>query len=395
MKKIFCALLTIFLFFTIFPHNSVFSEPTLQEQIDELERKKQEKESAVEDYKKTVEDCKQKSSEFSIKQEDLTEELNDLGIKINKAQLKTEELKNQEDELRFSYLTTEKQIETLEESIIRKEEKLDVLINALYKDYCKRYVNYLFSSKNINEIMDKGVYLKYLYQADADFFSELKKDRELQADRKSSLVVDQLKLLDVKKKQNEVEADLNKLRKQKDSEIHNITYSAQINKRMMETAVSALSLAEAEIRRIASKEVDLERLKELQNKEMGTLIWPIDGPVTSGFGMRMHPIFGVYRMHTGIDIDQNYGYPIKAVAEGIVTYSGWLTGYGNCVMIMHDKEHTSLYAHMKTRYVKKGEKVQQGKVIGEVGSTGWSTGPHLHFEIRVNGDYVNPRDYLP
>ena len=395
MKKIFCMVLTILLFFTIIPQDKVFSEPTLQEQIDELERKKKQEKEAIEGYKKTAEECKKKSSEYVVEEEDLTNELRDISSKINEAQNETEKLKKQEDELRLSYIAIEKQINALEESIAEKEEKLDALINALYKDYCKRYVNYLFSSKNINEIMDKGVYLKYLYQEDADFFSELKEDRKEQAERRSLLTNKDFKLHELMRKQEEAEANLDKLRKIKDNEIQNIKSQAQNNQKMMETAISSLYLAEANVQRIASKEADLEKLKALKNKEMGTLIWPIEGKVSSGFGMRMHPIFGVYRMHTGIDIDQNYGYPIKSVAEGFVEYSGWLTGYGNCVMIRHDKKHVSLYAHMQTRFVKKGEIVQQGKVIGEVGSTGWSTGPHLHFEIRLNGDYVNPRNYLP
>jgi murein DD-endopeptidase MepM/ murein hydrolase activator NlpD len=269
------------------------------------------------------------------------------------------------------------------------------LINALYKDYCSRYNKYLFSSTNINEILDKGIYLKYLYETDREFFSELKKTKKILAGKKDALIKDQIRLLEVKQEIEKKSDDLENARNRKDQEIQNIQYMASYSQEVVQKSLQALEESESAVQYFITKIVELHRKKALQNKKMGALIWPIQGVVSSEFGMRMHPIFGVYRMHTGIDIDQQYGYPIKAVDEGTVAFSGWLTGYGNCVIIQHDLEYSTLYAHMNSRYATKDQQVVQGEIIGEVGSTGWSTGPHLHFEVRKNGDYVNPRDYLP
>jgi murein DD-endopeptidase MepM/ murein hydrolase activator NlpD len=397
MKKFCSIFIIIFLllgFFITLP-SSVQSQPTLQDQIDQLEEKKKKEEKAQEDLKQTIAKERQKVENLQHQKDDLTVELSDLEQEIANIQDEITQLRSEEEFLKNTYLTTEQEIDVLEESIRLKENQLDGLINALYKDYCSRYNKYLFSSTNINEILDKGIYLKYLYETDREFFSELKKTKKILAGKKDALIKDQIRLLEVKKEIEQKSDDLENARNRKDQEIQNIQYMASYSQEVVQKSLQALEESESAVQYFITKIVELHRKKALQNKKMGALIWPIQGVVSSEFGMRMHPIFGVYRMHTGIDIDQQYGYPIKAVDEGTVAFSGWLTGYGNCVIIQHDLEYSTLYAHMNSRYATKDQQVVQGEIIGEVGSTGWSTGPHLHFEVRKNGDYVNPRDYLP
>ena len=117
-------------------------------------------------------------------------------------------------------------------------------------------------------------------------------------------------------------------------------------------------------------------------------IWPVNGPVTSPFGMRWG------RMHTGIDIGVADGTPIHAAAAGRVIYAGWMDGYGNLVFIDHGSGLSTGYAHQSSVAVSNGETVAQGQVIGYVGCTGHCFGPHLHFEVRVNGAPVDPLGYL-
>ena len=123
--------------------------------------------------------------------------------------------------------------------------------------------------------------------------------------------------------------------------------------------------------------------------------WPLSGSVGSGFGNLVHPVYGTVRFHAGIDMGGQAGLPIAAAGNGTVIYAGWRSGYGNTVIIDHGSGFSSLYAHMSDFAVSTGSSVSAGSTVGFVGSTGLSTGPHLHFEIRINGAAVDPLLYLP
>jgi len=125
-------------------------------------------------------------------------------------------------------------------------------------------------------------------------------------------------------------------------------------------------------------------------------VMPTSGSVGSAFGPRVHPIFGTVRQHTGVDIGAATGNAIWASKDGRVIFAGWKGGYGNTVVMVHgDGTVTTLYAHMSVIHASVGDRVDQGEVIGEIGSTGFSTGPHLHFEVRVNGEPKDPQAFLP
>ncbi len=116
--------------------------------------------------------------------------------------------------------------------------------------------------------------------------------------------------------------------------------------------------------------------------------------VTSSFGLRQHPIFGILKYHEGIDLKQSYGAAVRAAADGRVIFAGWAEGYGNLVILKHAKEYTTYYGHLSKIRVKKTQWVYKGQIIGNVGSSGWTTGPHLHFEVRKNGIPINPKKVL-
>jgi murein DD-endopeptidase MepM/ murein hydrolase activator NlpD len=124
------------------------------------------------------------------------------------------------------------------------------------------------------------------------------------------------------------------------------------------------------------------------------MTWPVSGPIVSPYGYRIHPILGYRKLHTGIDFAVGYGTPIRAADSGMVIYATWMSGYGNVIIIDHGRGISTLYAHQSSLAAGSGALVSRGQVVGYVGSTGFSTGPHLHFEVRVNGDPVDPMGYL-
>jgi murein DD-endopeptidase MepM/ murein hydrolase activator NlpD len=134
------------------------------------------------------------------------------------------------------------------------------------------------------------------------------------------------------------------------------------------------------------------------NKNMavgsGTMAYPVHAQVTSPFGWRRHPIFGVRKFHTGVDLAGPNHSAIRAADSGSVLYTGWYGGYGKVVIISHGNGMATLYAHMSRTAAEVGQNVSKGDVIGYEGTTGFSTGPHLHFEVRVNGTPNNPLNFL-
>lgn len=128
-----------------------------------------------------------------------------------------------------------------------------------------------------------------------------------------------------------------------------------------------------------------------QSKKRAFLTSPMEfSRVTSGFAMRFHPIAKTWRRHLGVDYAAPTGTPVRSVGNGVVDFAGWQNGYGKVVQIRHNNERTTLYAHLSRIDVRKGQRVEQSDRIGAVGSTGWSTGPHLHFEFRINGQHQDP-----
>ena len=131
------------------------------------------------------------------------------------------------------------------------------------------------------------------------------------------------------------------------------------------------------------------------NYSGGALMWPCDSTIiTSEFGYRIHPLTGIWTGHTGIDIGCNMYAPIYAAESGTVILAEWYGGYGNAIVIDHGGGVTTLYGHNEELYVSAGQKVSRGETIAGAGSTGWSTGPHLHFEVREGGEYVDPMGYF-
>lgn len=167
---------------------------------------------------------------------------------------------------------------------------------------------------------------------------------------------------------------------------------------------------EAEARRVAEEEAsraaedaaaaetedeaDDEPDDELPTGDFSISHRPVSGIITSPFGERVHPIFGTVRNHYGTDFNGSTGDPIVAASGGVVLSSGWRTGYGNTVVVSHGEGFTTLYAHMSDMNVSAGDQVAGGDLIGWVGNTGWSTGSHLHFEVRLDGVALDPALYL-
>ena len=185
---------------------------------------------------------------------------------------------------------------------------------------------------------------------------------------------------------NHVSAEIEQSDKEMEREINRI--EEEIRRREEERRRQ-----EEEARRRAIEEE--RRRHEAEHGPFELVAWPADGEKTSGFGPRVHPIFGSVRQHNGIDLDGDTGDRVRAARSGEVILAGERGGFGNTIVIYHGLGYSTLYGHLSRIEVSEGQNVESGDRIGAIGSTGWSTGPHLHFELRIDGRAVDPTPFLP
>ncbi|WP_238393175.1 murein hydrolase activator EnvC family protein [Myxacorys almedinensis] len=258
----------------------------------------------------------------------------------------------------------------------------------------------LLESQSLNDFLDRRYQLKRLYQKDRNILSQLKVDADRLEGRRNQ----------VEQAKNDIDLLRQELHAQKSDYEQQATYQTHIVNRLKNDR-RALEAAEAQLakdsqsigaliqRRVAENQRRLAA-ERARNGEVivisgtGQFVLPSAAPVSSSFGWRMHPILGYQKFHSGIDFAADYGGTIRSADRGTVIFAGWYGGYGNAVIVDHGSGITTLYAHSSELYVADGQTVERGQAIAAIGSTGLSTGPHLHFEVRKDGEPVDPAPYL-
>lgn len=267
------------------------------------------------------------------------------------------------------------------------EEKAKERVVAIYKKSQLRFIDSLIRSQSPTDYMDYLYFQRKVIDFDKKLLDTLKSQSEDIAKYGSSLEEETKRIEQITSKLKNIEEDITYQQK-KQKEI--------LSKLRQETAMyeSSERQLERESIKLVYKISELSTGKNDNPESTGSFSYPVRAPITSPFGPRRHPIFGVRSMHSGIDLAAPYGTPIKASEGGVVIYSGWYGGYGKVVILDHAKGFSTLYAHLSSTKVGVGARVKQGEVVGFEGSTGYATGPHLHFEVREQGKPKNPVIYL-
>ena len=248
------------------------------------------------------------------------------------------------------------------------------------------YVDVLLGAEDVREFVTRWHFVSTIVRADGRIIREYAEDVEEHRAFLETLRQEQARLAAVSAetavRQREVEAR----GQAKRSALARLRQERRAFERMVRELEEDSRQVEALIRRsqrATSRGVALAR-------SLSGFIWPARGVFTSGYGIRRHPIFRIRRMHTGQDIAAPSGTPVQAASDGRVIYTGWFGGYGKIVVVDHGDGVSTLYAHLSRILTRSGARVRRGEVVGRVGSTGYSTGPHVHFEVRVNGRPIDP-----
>ena len=247
----------------------------------------------------------------------------------------------------------------------------------------------MLKSTNLNELLDRRYQLKRLYDADRKSLSILQKQTD-------KLALDRL---DVETQKNQISLIMQQLLAQKNETQAQSKYQKEFishlktNRQALESAISQLEKDSTSISQLIRQRSIGDR-NGIVITGNGAISFPVDGEITSLFGYRMHPILGYQKFHSGLDFGADSGTTIRAAAAGVVIFADWYGGYGYTVIVDHGGGITTLYGHSEGFYIASGQAVQKGQPIAAVGSTGLSTGPHLHFEVRKDGEPIDPAQFL-
>jgi len=354
----------------------------------------------LEELNKQKEELQEKMDEVNTQLEYVQNEMSALLLEIQKL----DDLIREYDRQNFEY---SQKIDMLETSINETTQKLNVIIEeyekkdkqlrdrlvALYEYGSVSYLDVLLSASNLSEFISYYYRMIELTEYDNELIEKVAQQRNIVNNEKTKLEKETAEARALKAKAEQTEVIYKNVKNLQQGYIERLSEEEKkLNEQIAEYKTETLQL-EYKIQNLsfANQEFNIQY-------SGGDMIWPIavsGSSITSYYGTREHPIAGVIRFHQGLDIGNvGFGAPVVSVMDGVVTYSGWLGSYGNCVMVYHGDGITTLYAHGDNTLVEIGKEVKQGDIVMQTGSTGNSTGPHLHFEVRINGITVNPLSVL-
>lgn len=352
---------------------------TLQEQKNEIDNKLNESNIRLEYVQSEISASLQK-----------VQELNDSIAEYEK---KYSDIQNQINSLEQEIANTNAELGTIEAEYERKDKLLKKRVVAMYEDGDATYLDVLLSSRSLIEFLSNYYMLEQIIELDNNMLDELEKQKNTIEKKKAEQEQKKIDLRVAKAKEGQMQILMQNQKMLQEN------YAAKLTaeEKELHDKIEAYKAEQAEIERLIQEAIQWSGNLAIQYKG-GVMIWPvgIEGTyITSSYGNRLHPVQGVNRYHDGIDIgNAGFGAPVVAAADGFVTYAGVMGGYGNCVMINHGDGIITLYGHGQEIKTTLGASVKQGDVIMTVGSTGVSTGPHLHFEVRKYGVPVDPIPYL-
>lgn len=328
------------------------------------------------------------TNEAQARVDNLSEKLRVLQEEVDAATSEYNDVKGRLDKVQSDIYENTELLNKTEKELKVKNKKLAKRVRDIYINGQISYVDVLFGAKDFSDFLTRMDILKRIIKHDYDLIMKVKADREIVMNTKAKLEKDkadvELLVADAEIKQK------NMLDKKQAQQV--LLDKAEYDRDVSQQAYEEIMAASQEITRMIQRSQMVGGSYVASGS--GAMIWPLNGPITSEFGWRTHPIFGTQRYHSGLDIGGDYGLPIVAAASGTVIHSGWISGYGYTVIIDHGGGITTLYGHNESLLVGEGESVSQGQTIAMCGSTGNSTGPHCHFEVRENGEPVSPYSYL-
>lgn len=345
-------------------------------QLDEIQQQLGEKDAQLEEKKKEIGNAME---QLILTQEELAEAKRKLAA--IEARQQALEIKIRQNEAALAA----KQKEYDKSRAVYKKRLRDI-----YENGQVNYLDVLLGAADFRDFSSRMYLLQRVVRRDFNLIDRLETQRE--------------ELLAKKAELDDIKSQLSAAHEEGQKEQQIVAQKTVERQKLYEQALAEKAQLDAEYEELQRNSQEITAMIQRMEQEgrmmpqaggTGQLAWPVNGEITSPFGWRVHPIWGTQIFHAGLDIGADYGEPVHAADSGTVVYAGWMGGYGNAVMIDHGGGMVTLYGHNSSITVGEGEQVSKGQTIALAGSTGNSTGPHCHFEVRIHGEVVSPLQYLP
>lgn len=376
MRKILCVVLA-FLICSF----SVISYVQAEEMTD-LQTQQQELQNQINDA----------TDELEGVQEELSENLQQvqkLDEKIQTSQTELDELNTKITELQTSIDEVEEKLKVAEERYNRQKEILEVRLVTMYETSDTQYLDVILSSRSVSDFLSNYFLITELANYDTELLEDMKEQKDEIELSKKKLDSTQEQYATIKQNQTKTAKIIENTKIVRENYIAKLSDKEKDLQLQIDEYNSKYAEVNSEILSLALQGIDTQYIG-------GELAWPVPGytRISSKYGMRYHPILHVNKLHTGLDISAPMGANFVAANDGIVIKAGMNTAYGNMVIVDHGGGISTLYAHGSEILVQVGQTVKRGEAILKVGSTGYSTGPHAHFEVRLNGVVTDPMPYI-
>ena len=376
MRKILCIVIA-FVICVI----SIFSVVKAEE-IDDLQSKQEELQNQIQDTNGQLEGAQNELSENMQQVQKLDEQISSSNAEL-------EESNNRILELQSTIGEVESNLAVAQENYEKQKKVVEERLVAIYEASDIEYLDVILRSKSISDFLSSYYIITQLASYDAEMLEDLQNKKNSIESDKAKLDASKQELADIKANQTKTAKILENTKTVRENFIARLSDEEKELQATIDEYTRQYDEINAEILALALQEIDTKYIG-------GELAWPVPGytRISSEYGMRYHPILHVNKLHTGVDISAPRGANFIAANDGIVTKAGMNTAYGNMVIIDHGGGISTLYAHGDEILVQVGQTVKRGDPVLKVGSTGYSTGPHAHFEVRINGVVTNPMPYI-